>query len=392
MATPSALAPAEKADRLAAYAEARRRGVGWLVRQLNTDGSIGDPTTGFSYYRAPWTFTVVGETEAAAAVCSWIRRHLVTPDGRIDGPYRVFDEWSTYRDATLVVGAQLAGQYDLSLGLWPGLLALRDPASGIFPNDRLPSGGMSDVLDITAGGPGCGFAALAVGDLATARGIARFLQRLWDVQPALPDRFHVAWSRTRRSIVTAGDPEFDASRMVVDNGLDAPQYWFWGGICAAFLCRLWLADPRPEYLELARRYQDFSMDALEAQFRYPAACKGSWGSALLWQVAGDPRDEAHSYRMGDWYVARQEPGGWWHPLVETALGDVIEVTLEFVMHLDTVIGALSARSAATSDQAEGGPAGKTGTSGSGRLSSTKSQARIVPGSRRMTTPGPTRSA
>ena len=78
------------------------------VAEPSTDGSIGDPSTGFSSYRAPWTFQVVGETEAAIATCAWIRRNLVTPDGRIDGPYRVFDEWSTYRDATLIVGAHLA--------------------------------------------------------------------------------------------------------------------------------------------------------------------------------------------------------------------------------------------------------------------------------------------
>ncbi len=335
--------PSEKGERLAGYREARRRGVAWLLTHLNADGSIGDPSTGFSYYRAPWTFTVVGETEAAVANAAWIRRQLVTPDGRIDGPYRVFDEWATYRDATLVVGAHLAGQYDLSYGLWPGILALRDPASGIFPNDRLPGGGMSDALDVTAGGPGCGFAALAVGDLEAARGIAGFLSRLWDAQPDLPHRFYVTWSRPRQRIVTEADPEFDAATMLVDNRLDASQYWFWGGICAAFLSRLWMADPRPEYLDLARRYQAFAMDATDAQFNYPAACKGSWGSSLLYQVTGDPRCEAFTYQMGDWYVDRQEPQGFWHPLVESTIGDVIEVTLEFVMHLDTLIGGLASR-------------------------------------------------
>lgn len=346
METAALLAAAEKLERREAYRQARRKGVDWLLRQLNRDGSIGDPSSGFSYYRAPWTFTVVGETEAATAVSAWIRRHLVTPDGRIDGPYRVFDEWVTYRDATLVVGAHLAMQYDLSHGLWPALLALRDPQSGLFPNDRLPGSGMSDSLDVTAGGPGCGFAALAVGDLDTARDVARFLQRLWDTQPALPDRFYHVWSRTRQAIITEADPEFDASIMLINNTLDAPQYWFFGGISAAFLSRLWLADPRPEYLELARRYQDFAMAATDAQFKYNQACKGSWGSSLLYQVTGDPCYEAFTYRMGDWYVERQEPGGWWHPnpLVESPLGDVIEVTLEFVMHLDTLIGGLASRS------------------------------------------------
>ena len=49
--------------------------------------------------------------------------------------------------------------------------------------------------------------------------------------------------------------------------------------------------------------------------------------------------------MGDWYVERQEPAGWWHPLEENSLGDVIEVTLEFVMHLDTLIAGLASRAA-----------------------------------------------
>src|SRR5262249_49158043 len=147
------LSPAERVDRLSAYRASRDRAVRWLLGQINRDGSIGDPATGFSYYRAPWTFTVVGETEAAVGICGWIRRNLVTPDGRIVGRYRVFDDWSPYRDATLVVGAQLALQYDLSFGLWPGILTVRDARSGIFANDRLPGGGWSPSLDVTAGGP-----------------------------------------------------------------------------------------------------------------------------------------------------------------------------------------------------------------------------------------------
>ena len=94
---------------------------------------------------------------------------------------------------------------------------------------------------------------------------------------------------------------------------------------------------------LARRYQAFSTAATDAQFKYPAVCKSSWGSSLLWQVTGDPVYREWTLRMGDWYVDTQEPDGRWHPLVERTEADVIEVTLEFVMHLDTLIGALAAR-------------------------------------------------
>ena len=330
--------------RLAAFRESRRHGVDWLLAQQRPDGSLGDPSNGFSAYRAPWTFSLVGETEAAIANCRWIREHLLTPDGRLDGPDRVFHDWSTYRDATFTLGAHLAGQYDLSLRLWPGIVALRDPGSAIFPDDRIPGADRiySDAINVTGGGPGVGFAALTLGDLETARGIAAFLARLWDAQPALPHRFHHAWSRRRQAVVTEADPEFDALTMVVDNRLDAPQYWFWGGICAAFLSRMYLAEPRPEYLELARRYQAFSMASTEAQFGYLAVCKSAWGAALLWQITGEPIYRDWALRMGDWFVARQERSGAWPPLVpETP--DGIEATLEFVMHLDTIIGAFAAR-------------------------------------------------
>ena len=337
-----ALHRTEQVERIDAYREARRRGIAWLVQQLNPDGSIGDPRTGFSYYRAPWTFTVAGETEAATAISGWIRRHLVTPEGTIDGPYRVFDEWATYRDATLVVGAHLACQYDLSLGLWKGIRAIQDPQSGIFPHDRLPGGGTSDVLDATAGGAGVGFAALAVGDLAAARQVATFLKRLWAAQALPGERFYHNWSRTRQQVITETDPEF-APTMVLELRRDAPQYWFLGGICAGFLARLWLADPQPAYLDLARRYQELAIGATEGQFNYPAACKGSWGSSLLYQITGEPAYRSFTERMGDWFAGRQDPQGWWRPLVERTVGEVIEITFEFVMHLDTLIGGLSSR-------------------------------------------------
>jgi len=339
------LAAGDRAERLAALRAARRRATDWLLTQLDPDGSMGDPRTGFSTYRAPWTFAVTGETEAALATAAWIRRHLVTPDGRIDGPYRVFDWWATYRDATLVVGGALTLQHDLSLGLWRGLLALRDPGSGLFPQDRLPDGGMADVIDLTAGGPGCGFAALAVGDLEAARGIAAALRRIRAVQPE-PGRVHFAWSASRGTLVTAADDGFQASTMVLDPQVDAPQYWFLGGISAAFLARLWMADPHPDTLADARWWMALAMDATDAQFFYPAACKGSWGAALLWQITGEPAYEAFAWRMGDWYRAAQEPDGWWHPIGGDDPGGVIEITLEFAMHLDTLIGALASRPAA----------------------------------------------
>jgi len=328
-------------DRIERYLEARRRGTEWLLGRVHPDGSIGDPERGYKYYRAPWAFAATGEVVAAHATAAWIRANLLTADHRIDGPLRkLIDGWA-YRDSALVVGAQMIHQYDLGIGILPSLLAAMDPISGSVANDHRADGSLSDDGDIPYA-CGVGFAALACGQIAPARKIAGFLRRIYDSQTDLPNSFFCFWSRSRQAPIWRDDPDFQL-RMVVDNQVDRSQRWTIGGISAGFLCRLYLADPRPEYLELARRYQAFSMAATDAQFKYPAVCKSSWGSSLLYEVTGDAVYRDWTLRMGDWYVSTQTAAGSWHPLVEENEADVIEVTLEFVMHIDTLIGALSSR-------------------------------------------------
>jgi len=336
--------------RLASYMEARRRGTEWLLALQNPDGSLGNPAEGYKYYRAMWTFAATGEVQAGHAVAGWIRENLLVrasaaDDGlaRIDGPLRVWRDGWGYRDSALIIGGQMLHQYDLGVGLLPALVADLDPVSGSVANDHLDDGSLSDEGDIPYT-CGVGFAALACGDIASARRVAGFLQRIYDAQTELPDSFYCFWSRSRQAPIWRTDPDFQL-RMVVDNAVDRSQRWTIGGISAGFLCRLWLADPRPEYLELARRYMAFSMAATEAQFKYPAVCKSSWGSSLMYQVTGEQQYLDWTLRMGDWYVETQEPDGHWHPLAEKTQADVVEVTLEFVMHLDTLIGALSSRPA-----------------------------------------------
>lgn len=347
LARAAAMAADPAATRIARYLAARRRGTEYLLSKQTADGCLGDPERGFDYYRGPWTLGLVGETQAAHAVCGFIRRNLLTPDGRIDGPLRkIRTDWS-YRDATLIIGAQQLGEYDLSIGLFPELLRWQDPVSGAFANDREPDGSLSDTMDIPYA-CGAGFAALAVGRVDVALRVAGFLRRIWDVQrdldPAtgLPRTFHCFWSRARQRPYVPGDPGYGA-HMTVENAADRMQRWTIGGISAGFLCRLMLATGDGQWLDLARRYQAFSMAATDAQFTYPSACKTSWGSSLLYQVTGEAPYREWTMRLGDWYVALQDADGAWRPWVETDQNDRVWITLEYVMHLDTLIAALASR-------------------------------------------------
>jgi hypothetical protein len=346
--------PTDRRAHLDRFRETRRRATAWILSHQNADGWLGDPRDGYHFYRAPWTLALVGETQAASAVCGWFRRNMLTPNGTIGGPFRVFNDAWAYRDSALIVGGQLLSQYDLSHGLMDELRRWQDPKSGAFANDRLPSGEMGDDQSIPyAAGPG--FAALATGDLATARRVADFLRAIWDAQTdldphtGLPRRFYYDWSRSRQAPTTAF-AERDQFWYVVDNQADRNQRWTIGGIAAGLLCRLYLAEPREADLELARRYQAFSMAATPSQFKYGPVCKSGWGSSLLYEITGEPVYEAWTYRMGDWFVEHQDPAGFW-PVIgqaaeqgsETPLGNLIHNALEFTMHVDTIIAGLSSR-------------------------------------------------
>ena len=97
-----------KAEAIETLKQVRDRAGAWLLAQQRPDGSLGNPEAGFHTYRAPWSFGLLGATDAAAAYCGWIRREMLTPHGTIEGPYRVHNSAWSYRNATLIVGAQQA--------------------------------------------------------------------------------------------------------------------------------------------------------------------------------------------------------------------------------------------------------------------------------------------
>jgi nucleoside-diphosphate-sugar epimerase len=49
------------------------------------------------------------------------------------------------------------------------------------------------------------------------------------------------------------------------------------------------------------------------------------------------------------YLDAQAAEGYWHQWVEKSLGDIIQITLEFVMYIATLTGAVSSRRCCSSE-------------------------------------------
>ena len=333
--------PLQRRSAIQRLEETKRRGAEWLLDRVRPDGSVGPSDEGFRFYRLPWTLTVSGQTQAAAAVCGWIREHMLTPDGDFDrGHRRLYDAYA-YRNATLVYGAHMARQFDLSSRGLEFILGMQDQASGGFANDRDPDGTLGDVMDLPYT-CGCGLACLAIGRLTEARQVYAFLKRVWNAQTELPERLYYSFSRRRQAVITEYDDQ-DVFWHVVESQQPRPQRWTVGGLSAAFLCRLYMVDPSPDYLRLARDFQQFSIQSTPRQFDFPQVCKSGWGAALLYQVTGEEHYAAWAVKLAHWFADTQAADGSWVFDSDPTEGRTLELTAEFVAHVDTIIGCLASR-------------------------------------------------
>lgn len=328
--------------KLAHYEMVKRKGVEYILGHSNTDGSFGPVQDGFFFYRLPWTFLVAGETRAALNICSWVRQNMLTEEGDFDKGVRKLTDAYAYRNATFIYGAHMARQYDLSVACMPFLLSLQDPSSGGFAND-MTSTGPSDTMDVPYT-VGSGLACIATGNLVAAKKVYYYLDNLWSQQDELPHRLYYNLSKRTQKVVREFPPE-DSRHHVVIAQEPVHQRWTVGGIASAFLSRLYMADRKPAYVSLARKYMQFSMESTDAQFQFAPVCKSGWGSSLLYQITGDAAYRDWTLRMGDWFSDTQSKDGSWF---NTFPGDgkvstQIHLVAEFVAHVDNIIAGLSSR-------------------------------------------------
>lgn len=326
-------------SKLTAYHAAYRKGTDWLLAHANPDGSVGPATERLYYYRVPWTLALVGELAAASRKLDWIQRHMFTPEGAFQGlsPLGVFEHrYGSYPIACLLVGAVLLRRHNL---IYPGtqdLLTWQDPETGGFFNDPQDKSadGEQELFPTCQGG----MTLLLVGHLEAARQAGEWLQRLWSLQPDASHRLYHCYSR-RAGLITEFPSE--QARQYVTRKDEPYQHHYDGGIAAAFLTKLYLATDEKRWLDLARRYQDFSMTTDESQFQSMQVCKSGWGAGMLYLATREADYRDWTVRMGDWFLEHQHDDGHWENtkflVPNPTLADNMEVTAEFTMHLANIV-------------------------------------------------------
>lgn len=324
---------------------ARRAGVDFLLSSIGPDGSLARTDARVTWYRLPWALAVAGETATAHRVLDWIERECLDASGRFHGGIvrdpALNHTFNTYPETCLAYGAMLLRRFDIARK------AMAVAGEGL---DRQTGGVWMDQLDQTGAGGQLlyltaqyGMSAAITGLVDEARLVGHWFENLWNAQPELPAKLYTMWTGDGGLVTTV--PEGENPKHVVNVAGEESQLHYNGGIAAAALTHVWMVTGEERWLELAREYQAFSMNSTPLQFNTRQVCKSAWGSGLLTLATRSDEYGEWLIKMVDWFADLQSTDGSWcnTPALDPNPSEsrLVEITAEFVVHLDTAIAGLS---------------------------------------------------
>ena len=331
---------------------ARNAGVAWILGHLQPNG---EPLEGYEgdqywpYYRLPWALAAAGERVAAAGALSWIERNALTASGDLrPGPAQgVFTGyWSSYPLAVIATGAWHLERYDTALAIIRKLRALpaQDPHTGGAYTERpeVRTTGRQELVPTA----GLGLAALTTGQLDIAQKAFSWIRNLYEAQPDLPRRLYTAWGAD--GLMT--DVEDELEYQLITRFDVGRQASYNPGIAAAFLGRYFMQTGETKARDLGSRFLRLNVEGTLDQFDHSESkqiCKFGWGSAVMLEADPEGDHRGHVVRMAQWFVDSQLDDGHWENspwlIPRPTLGDGLDVTCEFVSHLNYILAALGPR-------------------------------------------------
>lgn len=320
--------------------EGRDRGVAYIIQQQRSDGAIGKPEAeGLApYYKALWALAAAGTSEPANRLATWIRDHVLSEEGDFAGDLRgdQHNHSYPYANAWIICGAQKLGRFDITRRAMEFLLLLQHAETGGFRMQRDKEDAPQDLLCSSQAGN----ALLFTGHLTEAKNVGRFLRTVWNAQP-YPERELFFIYKPGDGLRT----DFPAERQRLHSiRTDTRrQMYFNMGIAAAFLSRLAMATGDREWSELAKQYLGIGFNVLDEMYETAQVGKVGWGAALTYSATGDRRCLELAQRVGEAMLAQQTDTGAWDNTGGYVNDPVrTEVTCEFVVLLDEMIGGLAA--------------------------------------------------
>lgn len=324
---------------------ARQRGGNFLLDVIRDDGSVARTEPRVTWYRLPWALALCGESATAHRMLSWIEHECFDDERGFHGgiPWNptANNRLNTYSETCLAYGAVLLRRLDIARrAMTVAQRSFDSETGGVLMNRDHTGPQAGQLLFLTCQ---YGMSAALSGRIDEAIAVGAWLENLWNAQPELPERLYTIWNHEDGLVTEI--PESDDPKHYVDDARQERQYHYNGGIAAACLTHIGMVTGERKWFELAGKFQQFSIDSTPDQFKTRQVCKSAWGAGLLTLATGTTEYTAWLTKLADWFADLQEPDGSWtntpyldpHPTNARR----VEITAEFVIHVDTLIASLS---------------------------------------------------
>ncbi len=327
----------------ASFSEAVSRGLAWVVAQQRDDGSFCESDDGIgAYYKVPYLLALAGCSREAHGLLSWVADHHFTPSGDFRSPERkarepIHDAWTVYANAWIVQGAHRMGRWDLSLQGTKFILEHQTPIGGFYVLDGETR--YHEPVNTSWGG----LAALTTGETAAACRAGDMLVALVEKQPD-PQRFYFRMDMQGDLITDV--PEGQELTHYVDS-TRVKQIYFNPGIALMFLCHLYRAMGKNEYLSAAKQLLSFAEGCAEDVYRFPPSGKLGMGCALLHDLTGSPDARRAALQVGQYLVETQTSDGSWllpdeEPYSSLKDKDSFDIVLDVTAEFTTFLAGIAA--------------------------------------------------
>jgi len=315
--------------KLATYEKALRKGLTWILRHRNRDGSFGDTSERkTTFFKVPIALFDNGYTVEALAYMRWLQRATFTPEGDFDDPRPGYHaaHWP-YRNLWFIRAAHFLELHDIAYPAMDYVRRFRDPETGgiraVAPYAERDADPRQDLI-LTAFG---GLDLLTMGYRAEAEAAGEWVCRLVEAQPALEQRLYLMW---RPGSGVVGE---------VPQGHD--QLWYWLdrrelnqdyynlGVALTFLSHLYRLTGNRRFLNGAMAYYRFFASCREDRLRSLSSGKVMYGLTLLYLATGDQQYLDEGEVAADYIVEIQDEDGAW----AQHGGPYLNITAEYAFEL-----------------------------------------------------------
>lgn len=321
------------ARRLHRLSDAAERGIGWALRELQSDSITALDDLLSACYKGVWALSLAGQETQAGTLLERLTRKM-SPDGSLPA-MPANPRHYIYRESYIAIGAHAVGDRQVFESLAGYVAAAQDPRTGGFWS--LPPGSSERWIDSASTSVG-GVVQLRRGDLASAAGAAKALAKILDSQPTPREVFFTTIGGNGNLV---SDPSLPMHRAIHITLPD--RRWFFLSLPSLFLVELYKQSGDKEHLDLATAHIEYlrRCKPKDRFFAPDAAGKTAAATAELYRLTGDKSYAHIALSTGAFIAGKQFPNGRWS-YAPRGYGNIVtdmELTFENVLWLTWVTGS-----------------------------------------------------